>query len=103
LPDEKARSEAAHKAWGRRRARKAVATRKKNMLHTKRSADAKKEIAWRKKMQKWTALSLREWWKREHLGGSPSKPKPLKCEVCGDTERWVWMFIILIRALKKVI
>jgi hypothetical protein len=86
LPNEEVKSEVAHKAWGTRRARKAAATRKKNMSHVKLSKTARTEVASRKHIQELVAPSLREWWRSEFLDGSKTRTKPRKCEVCGETE-----------------
>jgi len=76
-------TEAAKKAWRTRRARKAAKTRKESVLHSQRSKVAKKEVAWRKRVQALAAPYLMAWWKREYLDGS----RPRKCEVCGETEK----------------
>jgi predicted HNH restriction endonuclease len=80
-------SEAAHKAWRTRRARKAVETREKNVLHTKLSRAAKREVKKRKDIQGEVAAYLKKWWRTEYVDNSHSKVKPFKCEVCGDSQR----------------
>ena len=70
-------SEAAHKAWR---------TRKKNKLHAKLSKTAKLEVIKRKEIQDLVATDLKKWWNREYLTGTPSRTKPLKCEICGESE-----------------
>ena len=86
MPKEEAKAEATHKAWGTRRARKAAATRKKNMSRIELSKTARTEVASRKQIQELVAPSLREWWRSEFLDSSKTRTKPRKCEVCGETE-----------------
>jgi len=75
------------KAWRTRRATKRAETRKKNVLHRRLSEVAKTEARRRKKVQDLVAKNLKRWWKRAYLKGTPSVTEPIKCEVCGESER----------------
>ena len=75
------------KAWRTRRVRKAAETRRKNVLHTRLSKVAKREVRKRRQIQDLVAEHLKKWWKQEYLEGPPSSTEPLKCIVCGESEK----------------
>jgi hypothetical protein len=75
------------KAWRTRRAKKRVETRKKNKLHRRLSKVAKLEVRKRKKIQDLVARNLKRWWRRAYLKGPSSMTAPLKCEVCGESDK----------------
>jgi len=80
-------TEAAHKSWKTRRARRSTAAIEKNASHAKLSKAAVREVSERKRIQALVAPYLVKWWKRELLCGSRSGTKPRKCEVCGESEK----------------